>query len=106
MNKNITPRETEEKIKNDGTVVIDVRTKEEYIKGHIKGSRNIDISGPTFMEEIMKLDSGKNYLVYCLSGGRSSKAQKTMIGLGLNNIYNLNGGITAWIKDGLPTTRD
>lgn len=103
--QNLSPKEAEEKIKAGDISIIDVRTPEEYSGGHIAGSFNINISSPTFAEEIMKLDKDKGYLTQCLSGGRSSKAQKMMVDLGFKNVYNLAGGITAWMKDQLPTTQ-
>lgn len=101
MLENILPKDASLKIQAGGIFVIDVRTPAEYSNGHINGSINIDISNPTFLEEILKLDNGKDYLVYCLSGGRSSSAQKMMVGLGFKNVFNLAGGITAWERDGL-----
>jgi rhodanese-related sulfurtransferase len=83
-------------------VVLDVRTKEEYDKGHIAGSVLLDISSPDFAKEIAKLDKNKTYLVHCQAGGRSSRACKRMAEGKFSKLYNLAGGMNAWEKAGKP----
>ena len=54
--------------------LIDVRTPEEFAKGYIDGALNVDINGPDFKKHVATLDRSKPVMVYCLSGGRSSRA--------------------------------
>ena len=77
-------------------ILLDVRTPEEYDSGHLPGAINIDIMGPDFHEQVDTLDTSKTYYVYCRSGGRSSTACKYMKSKGINEVYNLKGGILAW----------
>lgn len=93
---NLDAKSFEEKTKEEHTHIIDVRTPQEYKSGHIPNSKNINISDPDFGKKIAELDKGKNYLLYCRSGGRSSAACSAMKQLGFQNIYNLSGGITAY----------
>lgn len=79
-------------------VIIDVRTPEEFAQGHIKGAKNINFLDADFTNEIKRLDSNKEYLIYCRSGTRSAKAQKVMEANGVAKIYNLDGGYNAWQK--------
>lgn len=58
-------------ISKNNYIVIDVRTKEEYDTGHVKGSINIPYDEIT---EDTELDKDKTILLYCRSGSRSSKA--------------------------------
>jgi rhodanese-related sulfurtransferase len=81
-------------------VILDVRTEEEYNDGIIPDAINIDIyQGPVFMSEVESLDKSKNYYVYCRSGARSAKACEVMNELGIENTFNLAGGIMAWNGD-------
>jgi len=90
------------KIINENTIsVLDVRTEEEYKNGHIAGSMNIDIQSPNFEEKINSLNKDAQYVVYCMSGGRSSRAVSLMEQSGFSQVKNLEGGITAWGKEGL-----
>ncbi|QQS38051.1 MAG: rhodanese-like domain-containing protein [Ignavibacteriales bacterium] len=77
-------------------VLVDVRTQMEYNMGHIPGSLLIDISRPTFFDEIAKLDKDKEYLLYCRSGSRSYHAGQQMVMLGFKKVYNLESGLIDW----------
>ncbi|AZV57827.1 rhodanese-like domain-containing protein [Clostridium sp. AWRP] len=76
-------------------LLIDVRTPEEYSRGHISKSKNIPVQN--FEDSIkkmgLKLDSP--IVVYCQSGMRASQASKILNKLGFEEIYNL-GGIGNW----------
>jgi len=85
-----------------GAQLVDVRTPEEYAKGHLKNSVNIDIRSGDFADKINKLDKSKPVLVYCLSGGRSSAAASKMQDMGFSEIYNMEGGIMKWESAGKP----
>ena len=73
-----------------GAVLLDVRTEEEYRRGHIGGSRNIPVE---------KIDNAVNLLhdksaplfVYCQSGIRSKKAASKLRKLGYSEVYNIGG---------------
>jgi len=77
-------------------VIIDVRTKEEFEAGHIKGAVLLDQSSDKFLTEIDKLNKNKSILVYCLSGGRSSSAASQIAQMGFEKVYNLEGGMMSW----------
>jgi len=94
--KNIRPEEVEEIIAN-GAVVLDVRTEGEFSEGYIPRAINMEI-GEMSEEEIEKLDKEKTYLLYCRSGGRSSRAAQMLDFLGFKNVYNLEGGYMEWVK--------
>ncbi|MEQ8625629.1 MAG: rhodanese-like domain-containing protein [Vicingaceae bacterium] len=86
-----------EKINSDSEgVIIDVRTPEEEIEGTIENSININIMDADFPEKIKNIEKGKNYYIFCRSGGRSASACEFMEENGYSNTYNLIGGINAW----------
>jgi rhodanese-related sulfurtransferase len=98
--KNVNHTDWQELIKKDNNaVVLDVRTKGECDEGIIKNAIMIDfLDAPTFKSEIEKLDKSKNYYVYCRSGNRSGQACQLLDGLGVNNTFNLTGGMLAWTE--------
>ena len=97
---NLNAKLFEEKIKlTQNTVILDVRTSEEYLSGRIPNSILIDIYKPDFLTNIEKLDRSKNYFVYCHSGGRSYSAVSQMMKMGFKNVYNLEYGIKSWQGD-------
>ncbi|MFA7325532.1 MAG: thioredoxin [Candidatus Kapaibacterium sp.] len=81
--------------------LVDVRTPEEYNSGHIESSLNLNVYDSNFDKEISKLDKSKPVFLYCRSGGRSSSAASKLVDMGFTEIYDLQGGITAWNANGL-----
>ncbi|MBB1194165.1 rhodanese-like domain-containing protein [Flavobacterium sp. SOK18b] len=82
---------------DQNTVILDVRTEDEFNDGFIANAINIDIHrGQDFVTEIEALDKNKKYYIYCRSGMRSAKACEIMNQLGFENTYNLLGGILDW----------
>jgi len=76
--------------------LVDVRTANECASGIIENARNLDFYDSSFKEELAKLDKTKPLMLYCRSGGRSGKASEIAVGLGFQEIYDLEGGYTAW----------
>ena len=86
-----------EKINNDPNgIIIDVRTPQEEVEGIIENAININIMDKDFPKKITGLEKGKNYYVFCRSGGRSASACEFMEENGYSNTFNLIGGINAW----------
>jgi len=84
-------------VKDTNNVVIDVRTPGEVAEGYIPGTTLFyDYNDSNFESNIEKLDKTKGYVVYCRSGGRSSKAAELLQQKGIKKVYNLDGGISNW----------
>ncbi len=96
----ITPEEMQSFLEADNVQLIDVRTQDEYNKGHIKGAQNINFFSPTFFDDISKLDKEKPVYLYCNSGKRSAKCAEKMIEIGFVKIYDLEGGFSKWKHEG------
>ncbi|TVZ27077.1 rhodanese-related sulfurtransferase [Gillisia sp. Hel_I_86] len=95
--ENLTTNDFANNIKNDkDAVIIDVRTPKEWKDGVIPNAKLINLLEPNvFQQEIAKLDTDKNYYIYCRSGNRSGQACQLMDSKGFNT-YNLEGGILQW----------
>ena len=85
--------------------VIDVRTPAEFNSGHIEHAKNININDAQFEAQIAALDKSKPVLVYCAVGGRSARAANLIKSQGFPAVYDLDGGIGAWNKEGLPIVK-
>ena len=92
----VKPQKFERLMNKPNTVIIDVRTPEEYNGGHIPGAINMDVNGGNFLHQIKSLDSTKKYLLYCRSGKRSESALNIMRARGFPRVVHLKGGIEAW----------
>jgi len=89
----------QDNLDNQDFVIIDVRTPEEFAIGYIEDAINIDFYSNTFRDEIDKLDKNKTYLIYCQSGVRSESALEVMKDLNFREVYNMLGGISAYVGD-------
>jgi rhodanese-related sulfurtransferase len=82
-------------------LVVDVRTTEEFAQGHLQGAINIPLSNlPT---QISSLGRNRPVLVYCQTGHRSAQAATLLTNAGFTQVYDMNGGLNAWINAGYPT---
>ena len=87
--------ESIEKSKN--SVILDVRTPQEFDLGFIENSININIyDSQFFIDEIKKLNKKDFIHIYCRSGSRSYQACEIIKQFGFKNVYNLEGGIVEW----------
>lgn len=86
-------------------ILIDVRTPEEFAKGHLADARNIDWLDDGFQAETAKLDHKTPVLLYCAVGGRSEEALHAMKKAGFTEVHDLQGGINAWKAKGLPIAK-
>ena len=98
----ITVASLQEVLQNSSAVnLIDVRTQNEVESGKIRANAlHFDIKEPSFEQNIQDLDREATYYVYCMAGGRSSKAQETMQKLGFTHVVNVEGGLSAWTEAG------
>ncbi len=84
-------------VAKSNTVLIDVRTPEEYKAGHIEGSLLMNYEDTeNFTRQIQSLDPSKHYILYCRSGRRSMNAAYIMISKGIKKISDLKNGISQW----------
>lgn len=80
---------------SNGAVVLDVRTKNEYDAGHIKGSKHVPLDKiKTQMEQIRKLN--KPVITVCRSGSRSAMAKNLLSSAGIEAY---NGGSWLTLKN-------
>ena len=105
--KNIEAKVFAEKIAaTPNAQILDVRTPEEYVAGHIDNAANVNWNGTDFVAKAAALDKTKPVFVYCKSGGRSKQAAAKLEELGFTNIYELQGGMLKWDAAGLSKPSD
>ena len=93
---NITAEEAKEIMDSEeGYIILDVRTQEEYNEGHIPGATQISHEEIEEKAEDVLTDKDQLILVYCRSGRRSKIAAETLVELGYTNIKEF-GGIIDW----------
>lgn len=74
----------------NGAIIIDVRSKAEYLAGHIKDSLNIPVD--TLRNNLFKLkDKNQPIITCCASGIRSASAKNILNASGYSAVYNGGG---------------
>ncbi len=107
---NIDVKEAYQKIQNDSNVVvIDVRTPGEFNGelGHIPGAilRPVQQIDQWASEAKQLREQGKKIVLVCRSGNRSGMAARTLAQMGLDSLFNVQGGMRAWNAAGLPVEK-
>lgn len=92
------------RMKEPGAQVVDVRTPEEFAKGHIEGAVNNDWLEDGFLDRAKTLDKSKPILLYCAAGGRSEEAVAAMAQAGFTDVVDLEHGFNGWKRQALPVT--
>ena len=81
--------------KDDGHIILDVRTKEEYAAGHIPGAINLPNEDIQDQKPEVLPDTDQIILIYCRSGHRAGLAAEKLAKLGYKKLYNF-GGVNTW----------
>ena len=85
--------------------IIDVRSAEEFSDqlGHIEGAELFPVDG--IAASAQSWDREQPLLVVCRAGGRSTRAAETLLGMGFQDVTNLEGGMLHWNQVGRPSVR-
>jgi rhodanese-related sulfurtransferase len=93
------------RLMNQGALVLDLRSKEAFEAGHIGDARNIPASELESSVDSLKKWRDRAVITYCDSGVSAGSAVRTLTKLGFTKVFNLEGGVNAWIKDNMPLTK-
>jgi len=89
----------------EGGTILDLRTSDEWAEGTIANAQKIDFYSDNFATDVEQLDKQSPVFVYCKKGGRSASAAEILKEKGFKKVYNLDGGISAWIDAGNETVK-
>ncbi|MDP3670081.1 MAG: rhodanese-like domain-containing protein [Telluria sp.] len=89
-------------LQRSGALLLDVREPEEYAQGHAPGSTLIPLG--QLQSRLRELDAfkGRRIAIICRSGRRSALALQMLERAGYSAAANVEGGMIAWTKAGLP----
>jgi len=93
------------RLMNQGALVLDIRTKEQFDAAHLTGALNIPAAQLEEQAETLKKYREKPVVVYCESGSLASAAIRRLAARGFTKAVGLRGGLVAWRAENLPVTR-
>lgn len=99
---NLTTSEFQELAKASNATILDVRTLGEWNSGYIPKAIHMNFYEEKFQSQLEEIPKENTVLVYCASGGRSSKTLQILKEKGFSKAYHLRGGIRIWQEKGLP----
>src|SRR5688572_9437257 len=77
-----------------GAVLVDVREPAEWRTGHAPNATLIPLG--TLTQRLAEIPRGRDVLLICRSGNRSGTAQRQLLQLGYQQVFNVTGGMNAW----------
>lgn len=109
--ENLTVDDVVTELEDENAVLVDIREPGELEKtGSIPGAVHAPrgmlefYADPTTPYHMDVFDRDRRIILHCASGGRSALAADTLAEMGYSDVAHLDGGITAWIESGQPTT--
>jgi len=104
LKHSLSPQEVQQALASRPDIqLIDVRTVGEHQGACIQGSSLIGLSA--LEASLDRLDRRAPVLLYCASGGRSAVALDVLARHGFKQACHLEGGLNAWVGEGLPLVR-
>ena len=98
--KRLMPEEAKALIEQGGVQLIDVREAAELAQGKLANSKLVPLNN--LLSRPHQHLAEDNIIFYCAEGIRSAVACEMAAAIGLEKLYNLEGGINAWARAGLP----
>ena len=104
--KSVTTQQATLMINKQNAIVVDIRSPDEYKKGHIVNAKNITLS-QIEQGKFTGIESHKDtpIILVCDSGARTSKAATKLVKAGFTQVNNLLSGMHGWQSENLPTTK-
>jgi rhodanese-related sulfurtransferase len=93
------------RLMNQGALILDLRTKQAFDAGHISEARNVPAADLESQADSLKKWRDRNVITYDDSGSGGAGAARALTKLGFTKVFNLEGGLNAWVKDNLPLTK-
>jgi len=92
-------------LNREKAVVVDIRTKKDFSKGHLLGSVNIPLA--SIKDSQKELEKYQNHPIILVdaNGLQTSSAAQQIKKMGIENLSRMQGGIQSWTNDNLPLSK-
>jgi len=93
------------RLMNQGALLLDLRSPEQYQAGHLAGARQMDGEQILKASDTLKKHKEKAVVVYDEGGSLGASAARQLSAQGFTKVFALRGGLAAWRADNLPLSR-
>ncbi len=101
----IVPAEVTRLINHEDAELLDIRSAEDFERGHIINAVNIDVATLGDREKELDKYKDKTVVICCGQGQESIRVARSLKIKGFEKLYSLKGGISAWQNANLPLTK-
>ena len=101
----ITPDQLTRLVNRENAKIVDVRSPEAYASGHIVNAINIPLADIEAGKAKLSGLGKKPVVAYCDRGISSQRACKKLSDEGVSQVFNLSGGVQAWVADKMPLSK-
>lgn len=98
----LSPQQVVTLINHEQAVVVDMRGEEEYAKGHVLAAISVPRVRLDNQIAVLKKYSAKPLIIYGISAKDFEAVKSTLANKGVQNIFYLVGGLSAWQAAGMP----
>ena len=103
--KEVETLEATQLINHRDAVILDVREDKEFVTGHLPNAKHIPLGQLIARLKDVEKFKNKPIVVNCRSGARSATACGILRKNGFEEVYNLKGGINAWLQANMPVEK-
>lgn len=103
--KSLKPAELTRMINNGDTTVIDLSASGDFEKGHIAGSRNLQVNQATGAHKLLSGAKQSPVVLLCRTGTASHTVAKALKKEGFEQVFVLEGGLPSWQAADLPLVK-
>ena len=100
--RGVSPMELSRLVNHEQAVIVDVRSQEEYDRGHITKAKNIPLDEIETKSKQLEKFKKRPLVIVCQTGNRAGKAANQLRKLEFDKLFHLTGGVVEWQKDNLP----
>ena len=93
------------RMREKGTLIVDLSTAESFAKGHIAGAKNFTEDSVEAFQKQFKKHQERLVILACPSGATASQWVAKLRKQGFSETYAINGGLQAWRKAQLPLVK-
>ncbi len=103
--KFVSPTEATLLVNREDALVLDIRSNDDFKRGHITGARNIPQA--QLSSQLGKLENSKDtpIIVVCQAGMSAQGAAKQLLTAGFSRVSVLSGGMNKWSEASLPVVK-
>lgn len=103
--RELDPEQLGARLEADSTLLLDVRTPEEFAAGHVPGAVNVPVRELEARLAELRPWQGREVIAYCQSGRRAGHALRILERAGFRRLWHLDGDFGDWARAGRPVQR-